>query len=346
MRQGKRNTIKRTGHIGKMLWGTAALAVILSACGGAPAMENTSTTVVPAVSQPVKAGEQTKLLPADIPQAMLDARYSEIYGLFSKELKKNNSKADVKKMVAEFTQGVDAFAPFSEMQLNGTEQQTWKSTAGDKGIVAVSDEQGGLLGIQLLGLQSHPDTDQIMTRTAFAPPFQEDLLVYWGGTNVLDNYHYELEIQRYAYDLFQVVDHFSYSGDPLKNASYHAFGLEIVAPADGTVVSIQNDIADNEPVGVMNEKDPVGNVVVIDHGGEYSYLAHLKKGSITVKPGDSVTTGQVIGQLGNSGNSSEAHLHFQVSDGADFFTSKSIQIQWLNHQAPVKGDTISGLTKK
>ncbi|MBT2292115.1 M23 family metallopeptidase [Paenibacillus albidus] len=350
--------MKRTRPFGKMIWGTAALAVILSGCGNSAEQNNAeqvkpktteAATAAPTASQPVEsagASEASTLQPEDLPQAMLDGKYKEIYTLFSGELKQQIGETEVKTTTAEFVQGVDAFAPSSMMLLNGTEQRTWKSTAGDKGISAVFDQKGGLLGIQILNLQSHPKTDQTMTRTAFAPPFKEDLLVYWGGTNVLDNYHYEHETQRYAYDLVQAVDQFSYSGDPLKNESYHAFGLDITAPADGTVVSVKNDIADNVPVGVMNEKEPAGNLVVIDHGGEYSYLAHLKKGSVTVKPGDSVTTGQVIGLLGNSGNSSEAHLHFQVSDGPDLFTSKSIPIRWKDGKYPVKGDTFTGTSTK
>lgn len=91
----------------------------------------------------------------------------------------------------------------------------------------------------------------------------------------------------------------------------------------------------------MNEKVPAGNEVVIDHGGEYSVLAHMKKGSVKVKVGDKVKSGDEIGLLGNSGNSSEAHLHFQVSDGADLFKSRSININWKNRIAPVQGETIT-----
>ena len=54
---------------------------------------------------------------------------------------------------------------------------------------------------------------------------------------------------------------------------------------------------------------------MLDHGGgEYSVYAHLKPGSLRVKPGDKVAAGRVIGQLGSSGNSTEPHLHFQVCD--------------------------------
>ncbi|MFD1906546.1 M23 family metallopeptidase [Paenibacillus rhizoplanae] len=101
----------------------------------------------------------------------------------------------------------------------------------------------------------------------------------------------------------------------------------------------------------MNAEEPAGNVVVIDHGnGEHSITAHLKKGSVAVKKGDNVQQGDLIGHLGNSGNSSEAHLHFQVSDGPDLFTSRSIQIRWADQsQSLTRGNSFSGtdqLTKQ
>ncbi|MNJ53851.1 Murein DD-endopeptidase MepM [compost metagenome] len=174
-------------------------------------------------------------------------------------------------------------------------------------------------------------------------PLKNDWFVFWGGENVIANYHYGTESQRYAYDFIKVKDGYSYSGDPKKNESYYAFGQEITAPEAGKVIHVVNDIADNEPVGIMNEKDLAGNVVAIDHGnGEYSYLAHLKKDSVTVKVGDIVQKGEVIGLCGNSGNSSEPHLHFQISDGDDLFTSSSLRVKWENDLHPIQGDTIIG----
>jgi murein DD-endopeptidase MepM/ murein hydrolase activator NlpD len=65
----------------------------------------------------------------------------------------------------------------------------------------------------------------------------------------------------------------------------------------------------------LNKKQPKGNYVIIDHGnGEYSFLAHLKKGSMVVAVGDSLKSGQFIGLCGNSGNSSEPHLHYHLQN--------------------------------
>ena len=74
---------------------------------------------------------------------------------------------------------------------------------------------------------------------------------------------------------------------------------------------------DNTP-GNTNENEPFGNYVMIKHDrNEYSVLAHLKRNSITVREGDIIYSQEVVGQCGNSGNSSEPHLHFQVINAPD-----------------------------
>src|SRR5262249_13337905 len=74
-------------------------------------------------------------------------------------------------------------------------------------------------------------------------------------------------------------------------------------------------------------KAVIGNYVVIKHErGEYSHYAHLKQGSVRVKPGDAVSRGQIIGQLGQTGNSTEPHLHFQLTDGQGPMYSRAIPI--------------------
>ncbi|WP_411347006.1 M23 family metallopeptidase [Paenibacillus sp. WLX2291] len=157
----------------------------------------------------------------------------------------------------------------------------------------------------------------------------------------MQNYHYAVESQRYAYDFIQVKDGMSYRGDATRNESYYAFGQPALAPADGTVVAVVNDIADNEPVGTMNPEQPAGNNVVIRHGSEYSLLGHLQQGSVTVKKGDPIQAGQIIGKIGNSGNSSEAHLHFQIADNPNLANGKSIAVRWQGDMEPVKGQIVN-----
>lgn len=91
----------------------------------------------------------------------------------------------------------------------------------------------------------------------------------------------------------------------------------------------------------MNAEYPAGNYVIIEHENkEYSMLAHLKKNSIQVKVGELVKEGQHIGRCGNSGNSSEPHLHFQIMNSIDFESARSIRIRFKDDNKPIQGDTI------
>lgn len=101
------------------------------------------------------------------------------------------------------------------------------------------------------------------------------------------------------------------SGDDL--ASYDSFGQPVLAPADGTVVMARDGFEDLPP----GRAGPVetANVVAIDHGGGVrSRLAHLRKGSVLVRAGDRVTSGQPVGAIGNSGSTEQPHLHLQFED--------------------------------
>ena len=74
----------------------------------------------------------------------------------------------------------------------------------------------------------------------------------------------------------------------------------------------------------------VGNHIIIQHGGEYSLYAHLKPGSVSVKPQDMVTRGQPIAAVGSSGSSTEPHLHFHVCDGPDVLLCAGIPARFEN----------------
>lgn len=130
--------------------------------------------------------------------------------------------------------------------------------------------------------------------------------------------------QRFATDWVQVgANGRTWAETPADNASYHAHGAEVLAGADGTVAAIKDGIPENVPDPAaravpMTLENVSGNYVVIDLGaGRYAFYAHLQPGSLRVQPGDAVQCGQVIGLLGNSGNSTEPHLHFHVSNGSE-----------------------------
>ena len=128
--------------------------------------------------------------------------------------------------------------------------------------------------------------------------------------------------QRFAIDYVKLNEQGStFVGDRLKNTSYGAYGTDALAVAVANVVAVKDGIPENVP-GVNSRAVPItletvgGNHVILDlGGGKYAFYAHLQPGSIKVRVGDRVRPGQVLGLVGNSGNSTEPHLHFHISDG-------------------------------
>lgn len=105
---------------------------------------------------------------------------------------------------------------------------------------------------------------------------------------------------------------------------YYCFGQKVSAPADGSVVVAEDGIDDNK-VGKVNTLKNWGNTVIIKHAdGLYTKMCHLQKGSVSVKVGDNVQYGQVIGKVGNSGRSPYPHLHFQLQ-ATPYIGSKTIK---------------------
>jgi len=119
-------------------------------------------------------------------------------------------------------------------------------------------------------------------------------------------------------------------GDPSKNESYLAFGQPIIAVANGTVVSVVSDKPETPP-GALPSGIPfdqlTGNTIVLDLAhGIFATYGHMKMNSATVRVGERVKKGREIGRVGNSGNTSEAHLHFQLQRGPLPLTAD--QVPW------------------
>ncbi len=128
--------------------------------------------------------------------------------------------------------------------------------------------------------------------------------------------------QRYAIDWVKVGEDLqSHHGNPEDNRNYLCFGQDALAAADGVVVEVKDGIPENvpqaPPVVPITLETIAGNHLLLDFGGGvYAMYAHLQPGSLRVKLGDKVHRGQVLGLVGNTGNSGEPHLHFQLMDRA------------------------------
>ncbi|GCD77555.1 hypothetical protein JCM31826_10370 [Thermaurantimonas aggregans] len=162
---------------------------------------------------------------------------------------------------------------------------------------------------------------------------------------------------KYAWD-FEIIDEDgrTYKNNGLFVTDYYCYEKNILAPADGIIEDIIDDIEDN-PIGIRNLENNWGNTIIIKHTEFlYTQMSHLKKGSITCSKGQSVKRGDILGKVGNSGNSPYPHLHFQIQS-APYVGSKTINYPlsyvYLKNQKkgklfqviiPEKGDKISYLT--
>jgi len=171
------------------------------------------------------------------------------------------------------------------------------------------------LGVQFVRVQLPPSAAEAVL---LDPPFHGEWYVFHGGRSSLMNHHFTWRQQRHALDILKLVGGRSYKGDDAKLESYAAFGQDLLAPADGVVAAVVHDQPD-QPIGGSDLSQPAGNRVVIEIAPDrFVMLAHLLKDSATVAKGDRVSRGQRVGRCGNSGNTSEPHLHLQVQNRVDF----------------------------
>ncbi|RWR25694.1 M23 family metallopeptidase [Sinirhodobacter populi] len=232
-----------------------------------------------------------------------------------------------------------------------TRVSRWTETSAPLELVIAFDDAARIAGF-FIRPQSVAAPSQFLdyeTKATLRLPVDGGWFVYWGGRDIEDNYHAVDVGQRFAVDLLVMRDGQSHSGDPSRLESYHCWGRAILAPAEGVVMRAVDGLQD-QAIGATDPANPAGNYVVIDFGNEeYGFLAHLRQGSVRVAKGDVVTAGQEIGLCGNSGNTSEPHLHFHMQTSPRLGRGEGLPTQFTNYQAdgvtvsrgePRRGETI------
>jgi hypothetical protein len=138
-------------------------------------------------------------------------------------------------------------------------------------------------------------------------------LVIHGGSNAMLNYHNPNQAQRYALDIVGLDDFGRRAAeiDPADLNDYVIDGAPVRSPCAGQVIEAVGDLPDNA-IGETNIEAPAGNHVVIACGDIEVELAHFKQGTLSVAVGDQVIEGRTIAQVGNSGNTTEPHLHIHA----------------------------------
>lgn len=133
----------------------------------------------------------------------------------------------------------------------------------------------------------------------------------------------------YAYDfVFIGAKGELFDGEPSSPEHWKTYGAPVYAPAAGVVTEVADGIPENtfestathQPAnGERSDPQGFGNyVVIVDREGRYSWLLHLKPGSLSVKKGDRVQAGQRLGTVGFSGDSLFPHLHFMVTSAGQY----------------------------
>lgn len=191
--------------------------------------------------------------------------------------------------------------------LLGVLQSERRILAGGVGVLSMVSLAPALI---LFGLWAPRYPADLATTTPAATvrlPLDGPIVVGWGGDTVKQNYHAAHPDQRWAYDL--LVEPAGHGSADLE--SYGCYGLDVLAPAAGTVAIAHDGEPDQDPsTFVPNAEAPAGNYVALKLATDtYLVLAHMVPGSVAVEVGDEVTEGQVLGKCGNSGNTSEPHVH-------------------------------------
>ena len=174
--------------------------------------------------------------------------------------------------------------------------------------------------------EAYPSSyDERPSRVRFRLPMDGPVTVAWGGPTAPVNYHVYLPDQRWAYDLLVTREEKSFRGDGRELEEYYSYGLSVLAPASGVVFASH----DGEPdVGIDVSRwglAGLGNHVGIEVAAQqYLFIGHLQPGSVAVRVGDRVKVGQPLGRIGNSGNSSEPHVHLHLQDSPRVYFGEGI----------------------
>lgn len=212
------------------------------------------------------------------------------------------------------------------------------SAAGDYTLTVGFDSAGAVVGLLLRpgagGVLAKNDSYESKVRLRLP------LHGAWTAHNAARNeksHHYAIPSQRWAVDwLKHDASGQTHKGEGNALSDYYSYREAIVAPTDGTVVTVVDGIPENPAHGTGDIYFASGNSIVLQIAdNEFALFCHLVPGSASVKVGQKVRAGELLGRVGNSGNSTEPHLHFQLMD-------KRRQVEALTVPAKFSDATLNG----
>lgn len=276
----------------------------------------------------------------------------KIFNLFSDEMKKALPIAET----TDFLNGLKTQAgKITDREFIKYENGTYASykTTFERALFSLNislDNRSKINGLFVKPFKEDNLPIVLRNKTELILPFNGEWTVFWGGDTQELNHHLESEAQKGAFDLGITDDKGkSYKTDGETNQDYYAFGKEITAPCDAEVVLVVDGIKDNKP-GEFNPIYIPGNTVILKTAhDEFLFFAHFKQNSIIVKQGQKISQGELLGLCGNSGNSSEPHLHFHIQNvenmnkatGAKcYFGELYVNGKLKKDYSPIKGELV------
>lgn len=278
--------------------------------------------------------------------------YQKVFDLFSTEMK---SFLPIEK-TTDLVNGLKTQAgKIEKREFTKYENGTYASykTNFERALFSVNislDKNGKINGLFVKPFKESNLPKLERNKTKLILPFKEEWTVFWGGDTKELNYHVESEAQKNAFDIV-ITDKKgkSFKTDGKTNEDYYAFGKELIAPCDAEVILSVDGVKDNIP-GELNPIYVPGNTVILKtENDEFLFFAHFKQNSIVVKQGQKVKQGELLGLCGNSGNSSEAHLHFHIQNIEDmnkatgaksYFSEIFVNGQLKKDYSPIKGEKV------
>jgi murein DD-endopeptidase MepM/ murein hydrolase activator NlpD len=312
----------------------------------APAADDTATLAMGRELTKLYLAGETSIVWARMDPVM--QRFLQSEESFSQFRKRSQSElGDESELLSETVQRQDGFAIYERTS-------RWSAAEAPRVMRWEYSSEGSIVGFGIFDKQADPEPAptrylDYITKATLRVPFEGEWLVFWGGRSTEQNIHLTQKQQRFALDFAIAVDGQMHQGAGLELGDYHCWGKPIYSPADGTVVSAVVDLPD-QPIGTMDKRNLAGNYLIIDVGyGEYVLLSHFRQNTLMVKAGDSVRSGDELGQCGNSGNSSQPHLHFHVQNSPSFGDGDGLPAYFVNYVAdgipvsrgePVKGQIV------
>lgn len=190
------------------------------------------------------------------------------------------------------------------------------------------------ISISQMAYEVYPSShNHEVSNVRFRLPLDGPVNVSWGGDTREVNYHVSFPDQRWAYDLIvrQGGMRHQAQGDALED--YYVYNLPVVAPAAGIVRSAVDGEPDKQIGLRWRGGNPAGNHIVVEVApNQFLFIGHLKRGSVKVKPGDTVQAGQEVGRVGNSGRTQVPHVHIHLQDSPALGFGEGIPLYFYNYR--------------